>query len=329
MATFEKRKDSWRVQVCVKGIRESATFDTKTEAKAWAATREHELRLEADGKAKEYTLQDAMLRYRDTVSVKRKGEKWERDRIAKFMRDNPRLVKRKIASITSDDLGKWRDARLDEVSPASVRREANLWSAIFTVARQEWKWIAKNPWSDVRMPPKPKPRDRRISDDEIKRLCLAASYEPYNPPKNNTQQVVVAFLLAIETGMRSGEILKLDWQHTHLDERYTQLFDTKNSDNRDVPLSTAAIKLLEAMQGINDGLVFTVKNGSFQTLFKKLKQRCEIENLHFHDTRHEACTRLAKKLPIEDLARMLGHRRLDSIMIYYNATAQEIAHQLD
>lgn len=329
MATYTKRKDSWRVQVCVNGIREGATFDTKTQAKAWAAQREFELRQQGEGKLPEYSLYEAMVRYRDTVSVKRKGEKWERDRIAKFMRDNPNLIKRKIAVITSDDLGKWRDKRLTEVSPGSVRREANLWSAIFTIARQEWKWIKKNPWKDVRMPPQPKPRDRRISEDEIDRLCMAAEYEPFEAPNNFTQQVMVAFLLAIETGMRSGEILKLEWRHAYLSDRYVKLFDTKNGDNRDVPLSTTAVKLLACMDGLSDELIFTVKNGSFQTLFKKLKQRCEIENLHFHDTRHEACTRLAKKLPIEDLARMLGHRRLDSIMIYYNATASEIASQLD
>lgn len=329
MATFRQRKNAWQVEVCVKGIRDSATLDTKTEARAWATQREYELRNETSGKVLDYTLEQAMIRYRETVSVKRKGKKWECDRIAKFMRDNPQLIKRQMATITSDDLGKWRDNRLSEVSPASVRREANLWSAIFTVARQEWKWIKENPWADVRMPPKPKPRDRRISDDEIERLSIAANYEHFDTPANFTQQVAVAFLLAIETGMRSGEILKLQWKHAHLDDRYVKLFDTKNSDNRDVPLSKKAVSLLKSMVGVSDDFIFSVKNGSFQTLFKKLKQRCEIEDLHFHDTRHEACTRLAKKLPIEDLARMLGHRRLDSIMIYYNATASEIASQLD
>jgi len=58
-------------------------------------------------------------------------------------------------------------------------------------------------------------------------------------------------------------------------------------------------------------------------------EKVKIENLHFHDTRHEAITRLAKKLDILDLARMTGHKDLKSLMTYYNATPAEIAAQLD
>ena len=53
-----------------------------------------------------------------------------------------------------------------------------------------------------------------------------------------------------------------------------------------------------------------------------------LENLTFHDTRHEGLTRLARKLDVLDLARMVGHRDPRSLMIYYNATATEIAGRL-
>ena len=55
-----------------------------------------------------------------------------------------------------------------------------------------------------------------------------------------------------------------------------------------------------------------------------MRDRCQITDLHFHDTRHEACTRLARKLEVLDLARMIGHKDLRSLMIYYNATASEL-----
>lgn len=329
MATYTKRKNSWRVQIYVKGIRESATFDTKTEARAWASERETELRNGMRGVLPDYTLKQAIERYINDVATKRKGYKWERDRLNKFMRDNPHLILKPIKMVTTDDLVKWRDDRERSVKAASVRREGNLLSGVFSIARKEWKWIKDNPMADLKLPAKPKPRDRRISDDEIERLCLSASYEPYTMPETATQQIMACFLLAIETGMRQGELLKVRWQDVRIKERYIQLYDTKNSDDRHVPLSSNAIRLIESLKGVDDSKLFTVSSGSFSQLFRKLRNRCEIDDLHFHDTRHEACTRLARKIPMEDLARMLGHRRLDSVMIYYNATATEIASLLD
>lgn len=329
MATYTKRKNSWRAQIYVSGIRESGTFDTKAQAKAWAAERETEIRNGVLGILPDYTLEQAIDRYLDDVATKRKGYKWERDRLLKFKRDNPRLILKPLKVITTDDFVIWRDKREKQIQGASVRREGNLLSGIFSIARREWKWINDNPFADLRLPTKPKPRDRRISSDEIERLCLSASYTPYSKPETSTQQIMAAFLLAIETGMRQGELLKIRWQDVYLSQRYIALYDTKNNDDRHVPLSSNAIKLIESLRGVGDEKLFTVSSGSFSQLFRKLRNRCEITDLHFHDTRHEACTRLAKKIPMEDLARTLGHRRLDSVMIYYNATATEIANLLD
>lgn len=111
MATYTKRKNTWRVQICVNGIRESATFDSKPQARAWASKRETELRDGAMGMLPDYTLQEAIERYVSDIAPKRKGYKWERDRLGKFMRDNPRLVNKLLKQVTTDDLSKWRDER--------------------------------------------------------------------------------------------------------------------------------------------------------------------------------------------------------------------------
>jgi len=75
--------------------------------------------------------------------------------------------------------------------------------------------------------------------------------------------------------------------------------------------------------------VFTVNLANADALFRRVRDRLGIENLHFHDTRHEATTRLARKLDVLDLARMTGHRDPRSLMVYYNATASEVAGRLD
>jgi integrase len=64
-------------------------------------------------------------------------------------------------------------------------------------------------------------------------------------------------------------------------------------------------------------------------MFRKAKARAMIADATFHDTRHLAITRLAKKLDVLDLARMVGHRDLRQLQIYYNETAEVMAVRLD
>ena len=140
---------------------------------------------------------------------------------------------------------------------------------------------------------------------------------------------MIAFLFALESAMRASEIKGLTWDRVFLSDRYVALLETKNGTKRNVPLSKRAMELIGYLKGIDSKRVFTVNDASFDTLWRKLRNRCEIDDLHFHDSRHEACTRLARKIEVLDLARMIGHKDLKSLMIYYNATATEIANRLD
>lgn len=328
MASFRQRNDTWRAEISVNGVRESATFDTKAQARAWASKRETQLREQTHGKLPEYTFLEAIERYLNEVSVKKKTHANEVKRMTFFKREFPKLCQKQLAKVTTDDLVYWRDSRLKEVQGATVRREANILASLFTVARKEWKWIRESPMTDLTLPPPSKNRDRRIAQDEIDRLCLAANWNEH-PPANSTQQIVIAFLFAIETAMRAGEIVNLTWDRVFLKSRYLVLTETKNGTKRNVPLSKRAVELLTYLKGQDSKRVFTCNTQSFDTLWRKLRDRCQINDLHFHDTRHEACTRLARKLEVLDLARMIGHKDLKSLMIYYNATASEIASRLD
>ena len=128
--------------------------------------------------------------------------------------------------------------------------------------------------------------------------------------------------------MRQGEIWGLDWAQVNLAGRYVTLLDTKNGMRRDVPLSKRAGALLEIMPQ-REGKVFDTSQNGAAHLFRRAVKAAGIENLTFHDSRHEAITRLARKLQVLDLARMVGHKNIQTLMIYYNATASEIANRLD
>lgn len=329
MATYRKRGDAWRAEIAKKGVRVSRTFDTKAEAIAWATEKEAEL-----GKAKPATLKalnktliDAIDRYEKEVAPSKKGVRWEKLRFTVFRKLE--WVGSMIGAIEPDDIAGWRDQRLKKVKPSTVNRELNLLSAIFEHARREWKWILVNPVRDVKRPANPRPRDRRISDEEAQAMLAKLGYEHGQSPVTLQQHLGAAFLLALETGMRQGEILGLTRDRVFLERRFVRLEDTKNGDARNIPLSSEAVRLLELQPKAKDEpRCFPVASASADTLWRKARKRAGIVDLKFHDSRHEAITRLARKLDVLDLARMIGHRDPRSLMIYYNATATELAARL-
>lgn len=325
MATYRKRVDSWRVEICVNGRRASATHDTKAQARAWAIEKEAELKTQADDIPK-HTLREALERYRDTVSINKKGMRWETIRINKFIRTIP-FINYYLIEIKPAQLAQWRDDALKTLQPSSVRREINLLGAILELARKEWGWLRENPFTDVKKPTNPPSRDRLISADEVQRITNALGYADGFNIKIETkqQQVAIAFLFALETAMRAGEIVSLTWDRVNFEAKFVSLVETKNGDSRKVPLSNKAINLLKSLRHLDAVNVFTVDSASFSTLFRRARDKCGIDNLHFHDTRHQAITSLSRKLTVIQLARVVGHRDLRSLMIYYNETATELA----
>jgi len=147
------------------------------------------------------------------------------------------------------------------------------------------------------------------------------------------QEIAYALLIALETAMRQGEILQLTLDNIYLSKRYVQLLKTKNGSARKIPLSRHAMQLLDLLKQSARRhkrlTLFNIKSAYADVLFRRVRDKLKIEDMHFHDTRHEAITRLARKLDVLDLARMTGHRDLRSLMVYYNATADELASRLD
>ena len=148
----------------------------------------------------------------------------------------------------------------------------------------------------------------------------------YQTVTTKSGAAAIAFLFAIETAMRAGEICGLT--APDITGRVAHLPQTKNGRKRDVPLSRRALELL-AYLPVDSATVFGITSASLDALFRKTRDRASIENLTFHDSRHEAITRLAKKLNVLDLARMVGHTDLNELQTYYNESAADIAEKLD
>lgn len=321
MASYEKRNGRWRARVYVNHQRDAQTFDTKAQAVAWANLREQEL---TGARLPDKSVTDALRRYADEVSPTHKGRRWEELRLTAWERTE--WAKKPLQALGAPDLAQWKLERLQAgVAPATVRREMTLLGSVLDTCVREWHWLRANPMASVKKPDAPPSRKRRISESEVERIVTALGYES-GPPENASQRVALVFLFALETAMRSGEITGLRWGD--IGTASARLPETKNGDARSVPLSKRAREIL-ALMPKGEGPIFGLDGALRDALFRKARDRAQIADLHFHDSRAEAIWRLSKKLDVLELARAIGHRDLRSLLIYYQTSADELAARLD
>lgn len=313
MASIRKVGKRWRAEIARKGVRKSAMFATRQEAKDWAA---HEEFLITGGErvSAAMSLGDLFDRYAREVSPSKRGRRWEQIRLEKLCRDP--LARKRLSDVGATDLASWRDKRLGEVKTGTVRREMELMSAVFTQAVREWGLLRVSPMATVRKPPPGRPRDRLPTDAEIERLRAAAGgLDTYSG------RAFHAFLFSCETAMRAGEICGLRWEH--ITGRVAHLPLTKNGTARDVPLSTKARAMLDELS--DRAKVFDMVPSQLDANWRKLRAKAGVKGLTFHDARHAGVTQLAQKVEVMDLARIVGHKNISQLLIYYNRSADDIA----
>jgi len=321
MSSIKPYGAGYRVQLYVKGQRDSRTFDTKKAAQLWSAQRTIDLQTIASGQEGALrTVQDAFDKFAGEVSPTHKGERWEVVRLAKLGRDFPRLT---IDKLTSTHIQQWRDRRLKEVGPASVLREMKLLNSVFEQARREWRWLAENPCTEVRKPSAPAHRNRVITRQEARLILRALDY----PRRDSARHSVAhAFLLAMRTGMRAGELAAMTWPDVR--DGFVRLPKTKNGTARDVPLSAKAGRILGKMRGYHQESVFGVSAGSIDVHFRAARARAGLSGMTWHDTRHTAATWIAGKLELLELCKMFGWRDPKQAMVYFNPSASDLARKL-
>lgn len=252
MATIlkEERRYSdgrqWRVQIRLKGVCKNARFFTKSEAQKWAFEQEEMIINRINNNTPDLTVAWLIDRYLREVSIKKRSYKGEKLRFLRLL-DHP-VAKINLRELKADDFLEWRQERLQQVSAASVQREWNSISTMFSHAVTEWRIFKENPLKNIRTLPQPKPRTRRYSDLEIRGLIRESGFKWDEPPTTALARVGIALLFALETAMRAGEIVGLTWENVHFEDRIAHLPMTKNGYSRDVPLLSKALDLLRKLE---------------------------------------------------------------------------------
>lgn len=333
MASIKQRGDrQWRVRVRKKGIVATATFETKALAERWAKSKETEIEegrfVPTAREADRITLSQALDRYLSEVTPRKKGAEQEEKRIRQWQKEE--CAKKPFSRVTSDDIVRWRNRRQAEgKAPSTISNPMNLLSAVYRHAASEWQMQGLiNPVAGVRRPAARAGRNVQLSVEQEVDLINACREDVLHP------WLPYIVLLAIATAMRAGELRSLHW--ADINGRVAHLRDTKNGESRGVPLSKAAIAVLDDMRADPavprqiDGTLFPVGRELLSAIFARAADRAGVPELRFHDLRHVATTRLAQKLPNTiELSAVTGHKTLQVLKRYYNPDPRILAEKLD
>jgi len=326
MATISKRGERWFAQIRRMGHPKLyRTFDTKREAVRWA--REQEARMDGRMGVPDVrplmgtTLRSILTRYLAEVTTKKRSEETERLRLGKLMRQP--MCDLPVEKLTVEVLAAYRDSRLALAKPGTVRREMSLIHHALEVARSEWGLgLSANPVSLVRQPVLKNARDRRLEPGDAERLKRALS-----DCRNRLLEPAVC--LAIETGLRRAELLALEWRYINTEQRTAYIPWSKTGRSRTIPLTDAALKILDTLDRGPTGRVFPMTANALRLAWERLRERAGLRDLRFHDLRHEALSRFAELgLNMPELALISGHRDFRMLQRYTHLRPTDLARKL-
>jgi len=327
MATIRRRSGGYNVQIRKQGYSNiTKTFSSITTARKWAAG------VEADMERRLYievsdsiTLLHLLTRYENDVIPLHKGGRVEGYRLRSLKKHLGHL---RLIHLSPHEVSKYRDIRLQIVSPASLKRELVILSRVLTIAAKDWGiCIPKNPIPLVSLPKVDKGRTRRLEKGEQE--CLI-----------DDSEMGRIITLALETAMRRGEILNIKKSHINFSLCTLLIPTTKTDQPRTIPLSSTAISVLRSQlrtsERLSGGVIslheeplFTYSARGVSGAFLKRCRRSGIEDLHFHDLRHEATSRLFEKglNPVE-VATITGHKDTRMLMRYTHLRAENLVERL-
>lgn len=327
MATIRKRNGKYEAQVRRTGQPHvSRSFRERRDAQQWARQMEiaadrHDLPATADRKALGITLGALIQRYRDTVTVHKRGGAVERVVLNAFAL-HP-ICRKTLASLRTSDFAAYRDERLKTVKPTTVKRQLGPIHNLFEVAKTEWGIpLKENPLDKLKLDAPDQRRERRLKSGELDKLIAAAR-------KSRNPLIAPIILFAVQTGMRRGEILSVRRNHFDAVNHCLLIPETKNGRARTIPLTDAAVSVLQGVSGNGKGtgteLVFPISANCLRLAFERVRRRAGIADVHLHDMRHEFCSRAFEAgLTAPEVASISGHRSLSQLSRYAHAGERRV-----
>jgi integrase len=168
-------------------------------------------------------------------------------------------------------------------------------------------------------------RSRRLSNEE--EIILLAKCREHS---SMMESVVI---LAIETAMRLGEIINLNWSDVNITHRFAIIYVTKNGEMRKIPLSNTSIDTLKTLtKRLGSDKVFWrwTSVSSFESSWQRVVLKSGIQDFRFHDLRHEATSRLFEmNLNTMEVSTITGHKTLQMLKRYTHLSIDKIVKKIN
>lgn len=344
---YEKKDGTVSYTACirVKGYKTmTATFKKKQQAQLWIQENESKMKLGRHiqtSEAKKHTLAELIDRYITNELPKRKSDinkfkmqlAWWKDKIGCYYLSaiNPAILTETKELLEKEKSLKPQQGRTTR-TPATVNRYLATLSIVFSYACNEYGWLDENPMRKVRKNKERANKDRYLTPDEIERLLQACkNYELKTENYNNETYLFV--LTALTTGARYSEIHNLKWKDIDFQHRQFYFLNTKNKENRGVPMSEAIYQELRQFQkvrNIKSDYLWTTKDGKnlidMRVRFYKVLELAKIENCRFHDLRHTVASHIAMNGgSLLDIAQITGHKTMQMVKRYSHLTQKHTA----
>lgn len=355
MATIQKRKKkdgtvTYTATIRIKGYPAlSATFDKITLARQWIGEYEPQMKKGkhlTDYEAKKHTLNELIDRYIKIELPKRNPSDhqkykmqlgWWKQHIGTYL----------LSKITPALLSECKEKLITEESPkpkgnkktrskATANRYMACLSIVLSKAVKEWGWLEENPMLKVSKYTESAKQDRFLMPDEIKKLldaCMkfALKGEIYN------YETYLFVLIALSTGARYSEIHNLKWENVDLTNKQFYFLNTKNGENRGVPITESLLKELKnfkKVRNIKSNYLWTTKDGrkliDMRVRFYKVLEISGIEPCRFHDLRHTVASHIAMNGgSLLDIAQVTGHKTMQMVKRYSHLTKKHTAQLLE
>ncbi len=252
---------------------------------------------------------------------KQNKRSWKRDEVS-LRTLKPFFKGKMLKDIDSFLVERYKAKRKTEVSNATFNRELAFMKTMFNKA-VEWKRLEMNPLQNFKKLKENNGRMRILKSEEMKRLLDVAN--------GHLKPILI---IALNTGMRRGEILSLKWGNVNLSKRSIHIEDSKSGRSRDIPMNALVI---EALSAIRQDHVYVFYNPTtdgplkdIKTAFKTACKNAEIKGLRFHDLRHTTATRMVEAgVDLVTVSRILGHSSLAMVLRYSHPTPENMRRAVD
>ncbi len=324
MAYIRKRRKKWQVVIRKKGHPHIAkSFTSYSDATKYAQESESNIAkgLFADlSEANQTTLRDTLRRYRDEVTVSKKGAQQETYKINKLMRH--KICDYSLARLTANKIAKLRNELSLSSAPATVNKYLTLISVAVNTAKNEWGiYLPLNPCTKIKRMEEPEVKDIRVSPEEEALLLKHAE-------RSKKHWLKAIIIVALELGCRRGELFRLLKTDVDFFKSTAVLRNTKNGTDRKIGLSPKAVETLKSLPPTIDGRFFPTHSEQFKFYWKQLKQ-CSGVNKNFHSLRHEWASRMFEKgWDISMVATQGGWRDWKVLRRYTHIKAEHLAEKL-